>query len=191
MKRLLVLSVPEPSRNRVKPPSICGYLPNARSTFLRLGPPLHCALHLGLRLPGLFRLVSNLVILPAGDASPILLPASRTFLGQRSGYVPAAIMCLVLAPVRPAPLPGRTARGVPRARKSRGGAGHASFRLAESHLSNNGSHCTRTRSDRALHLGGQCSRPHSWCPCIAGTPHFFASERGSTRTLTLQQPAPR
>jgi hypothetical protein len=43
---------------------------------------LHCALHLGLRLPCLLSLVSNLVILSSRNPCPVLLSASPSLLGH-------------------------------------------------------------------------------------------------------------
>jgi hypothetical protein len=55
-------------------------LKGAFHSFARRPGFLHCALHLGLRLARLLGLVSNFVILRSGNASSVLLSASRVFL---------------------------------------------------------------------------------------------------------------
>ena len=59
-------------------------LKRAFHPFARRPGFLHCALHLGLRSPRFFRLVSNLVILSSRNPSPVLLSTSRCLLGHHS-----------------------------------------------------------------------------------------------------------
>jgi hypothetical protein len=54
-------------------------LPKRAFHFFAAWPSLlHCSLHLGLGLSHLLRLIANLIILSAGNASPVLLSPLRT-----------------------------------------------------------------------------------------------------------------
>jgi hypothetical protein len=66
-------------------------LKRAFHPFARRPGFLHCALHLGLRSPRFFRLVSNLVILSSRNPSPVLLSTSRCLLGHRPS--PFSLAC--------------------------------------------------------------------------------------------------